>query len=102
MSYVVLFTSKLAEADEQYHKLNDALYQALVKQQGYLGHQSYRDEKGLGCTISYWENLESLKQWKEFPMHLKAQEKGKQKWYEFYQVKICKIEKEYEWCKGED
>lgn len=47
MSYVVLFTSKLAEADEQYHTLNDALYQALVKQQGYLGHQSYRDEKGL-------------------------------------------------------
>ena len=47
-------------------------------------------------------NLESLKQWKEFPMHLKAQEKGKQKWYEFYQVKICKIEKEYELCKGED
>ena len=29
MSYVVLFTSKLVEADEQYHTLNDALYQAL-------------------------------------------------------------------------
>lgn len=35
MSYVVLFTSKLVEADEQYHTLNDALYQALVKQHGY-------------------------------------------------------------------
>lgn len=96
MSYVELFTSKLVEADEQYHTLNDAIYQALVKQQGYSGHQCYHDEKGLGCTISYCENLESLKQWKEFPLHLKSQEKRKQKWYEFYQVKICKIEKEYE------
>ena len=95
MSYVVLFASKLVEADEQYHTLKDALHQALVKQQGYC-HKSYRDEKGLGCTISNWEKLESLKQWKEFPLHLKSQEKRKQKWYEFYQVKICKIEKEYE------
>ena len=99
MSYAVLFTSKLAEADKQYHALNDALYEALIKQEGYLGHESYRNEKGVGCTISYWKDLESLKKWKEFPMHLQAQLKGKEKWYKYYQVKICKIEKEYEWEK---
>lgn len=47
MSYVVLFTSKLVEADEQYHTLNDALYQALVKQQGYSGHQAFVMKKAL-------------------------------------------------------
>lgn len=102
MSYAVLFTSKLAEADEQYHTLNDALFQALVKQEGYTGHESYRDEKGLGCTISYWNDLASLKKWKEFPMHLQAQFKGKEKWYKYYKVKICKVEKEYEWYKDAD
>lgn len=99
MSYAVLFTSKLAEIDEQYQELNDTLYQALMKQEGYLGHESYRNEQGVGCTISYWKDLDALKKWKEFPMHLQAQLKGKEKWYDYYQVKICKIEKEYEWEK---
>ena len=41
MSYVILFTSKLAEEeDEQYYVLNDALYEALIKQEVYLGHES--------------------------------------------------------------
>ena len=56
MSYVVLFTPKLTKSDEQYHTLNDTLYQALIKQQGYSGQQSFRDKKGLDVLYSIGKN----------------------------------------------
>lgn len=97
--YAVIFTSQLSEKDAEYEKLNDALYKELSKQKGYLFHHSFRNEEGMGCSISYWESLEALKQWKELPLHLEAQQLGREKWYENYQVKICRVEKEYDWTK---
>ncbi len=99
MSYAVIFTSTLSASDIKYQEMNDALYSALAKQKGYISHQSFRNEQGMGCSISYWESLEDLKKWKELPLHLKAQQMGREKWYENYQVKICRVEKEYEWEK---
>ena len=97
--YVVIFTSKLAASDIEYQEMNDALYGALAKQQGYISHQSFRNDEGVGCSASYWESLEDLKKWKELPLHLKAQQLGREKWYENYQVKICEVQKEYKWEK---
>ena len=62
------------------------------KQHGYFGFESARNE--LGITISYWETIEDIKNWKANLDHLEA--KGKNKWYSWYKVRICKVEREYE------
>ena len=64
------------------------------KQPGYLGIESARDE--LGITVSYWESLEAIANWKSNADHLFAQEKGKTEWYKSYKVRICLVEREYE------
>jgi heme-degrading monooxygenase HmoA len=46
--------------------------------------------------VSYWENLEAIKAWKQNAEHLIAQQKGRNQWYNWYNTKICKVEREYE------
>jgi heme-degrading monooxygenase HmoA len=47
--------------------------------------------------VSYWENLEAIKAWKQNAEHLIAQQKGRNQWYNWYNTKICKVEREYEY-----
>jgi heme-degrading monooxygenase HmoA len=63
-------------------------------QDGFLGMNSARND--IGITISYWDSLEAIKNWKQQSDHLIAQEKGKSDWYNWYNIKICKVEREYE------
>jgi len=92
--YAVIFTSLLSENTEGYSTMA-ATMETLAKQQaGFLGIESAREE--IGITISYWENLEAIKTWKANVDHQVAQKLGKEKWYQSYSVRICKVEREYE------
>lgn len=92
--YAVIFTSIQTENIEGYSEMAD-LMEGLAKQQsGFLGIESARNE--IGITVSYWQNLESIKNWKANLDHLTAQKKGRQQWYSYYKVRICKVEREYE------
>ena len=62
-------------------------------QKGFLGIESARND--IGITVSYWESLEAIAQWKANTEHLHAQKLGKSKWYESYRVRICKVERDY-------
>ena len=69
---------------------------ALASQQpGFLGAESVRDAAGVGITVSYWESLDAIKNWKRNEEHLVAQAKGKSEWYQQYRLRICKVEREY-------
>lgn len=63
-------------------------------QPGYLGIESARNE--LGITVSYWRSLEDIKNWKANARHLFAQKTGRDQWYERYKVRICLVERDYE------
>lgn len=92
--YAVIFTNKQTEALEGYNEMAIAMENLAKKQPGYLGFESARDK--LGIAISYWGNLDDIKNWKTNLDHLEAQKKGKGNWYSWYKVRICKVEREYE------
>lgn len=92
--YAVIFTSIQTENIEGYSEMAE-LMETLAKQQpGFLGMESARN--AIGITVSYWQNLESIKNWKANLDHLFAQKKGREQWYTYYKVRICKVEREYE------
>lgn len=91
--YAVIFTSLRTEIDEGYSDMSTKMVELAQQQEGYLGHESVRD--GLGITISYWNNLESIKKWKQNTEHLFAQQQGREKWYNAYKTRICKVERDY-------
>ncbi|MBB6671917.1 antibiotic biosynthesis monooxygenase family protein [Cohnella nanjingensis] len=93
--YAVIFTSQRTEGDQGYGSMADRMEQLAGEQPGFLGVESVRDASGAGITVSYWDSLEAITNWKQNQAHLAAQDKGKQVWYESYKVRICKVEREY-------
>lgn len=63
-------------------------------QDGFLGIESARNS--VGITVSYWKTLDNIKTWKANSQHLFAQQKGREQWYNWYKVQICKVEHHYE------
>ncbi len=95
--YAVIFTSKRTCRNEDYAKTAARMVELAKKQEGFLGMESARAE--IGITVSYWENLESIRKWKENAEHRLAQKKGKEHWYSAYSLRIAKVEKETLWKK---
>ncbi|WP_410492948.1 antibiotic biosynthesis monooxygenase family protein [Domibacillus sp. DTU_2020_1001157_1_SI_ALB_TIR_016] len=94
--YAVIFTSQRTENEaDSYHSMADLMVALASKQPGFLGVESAREKSGLGITVSYWDSLDAIQQWKENLFHQKAQEKGKKDWYSSYITRICKVEKNY-------
>lgn len=95
-TYAVIFTSQRNEKDSAgYERMSELMVEAAKKQPGFLRVESLRNSGGFGITISYWDSLDAIKNWKEHSEHLKAQKAGKENWYDSFKVEICKIEKEY-------
>jgi heme-degrading monooxygenase HmoA len=95
--YAVVFTSTQTEQIEGYSEMATQMEELAKQQPGFIGIESARD--GLGITVSYWESLEAIKNWKQESEHIEAQQKGRGNWYNWYHVRICKVEREYEFLR---
>ncbi len=91
--YAVIFTSLRTEVDEDYKDIADQMVKLAEQQDGYLGIEFARD--GVGITVSYWRDLESIKNWKENAEHTLARNKGRSQWYSAFKTRIAKIERDY-------
>jgi heme-degrading monooxygenase HmoA len=91
--YAVIFTSVRTEGDNGYSAMSDKMVELAKQQPGYLGYESAHEE--LGITISYWDSLESIRNWKINVDHQLAQKLGKEKWYTEYKTRICRVERDY-------
>ena len=94
MYYAVIFTSTRTEVEAGYAEMAIKMVELAKAQPGYIGMESARSE--IGITVSYWESLEAIKNWKANMEHVEAQEKGNTTWYKNYKVRIAKVEREYE------
>ncbi len=95
--YAVIFTSQRTDMDDGYSQMSKKMEALAKRQPGYINMENARDD--VGITISYWESLEAIAQWKSNADHLFAQQKGISDWYEWYKVRICLVEREYEFKK---
>lgn len=95
--YAVIFTSKLqdlnAEALARYEKLADRMVELATLQSGFLGVESARNE--VGITVSYWADVESIKNWKLNAEHTMARSQRKL-FYKHYTTRIAAVERHYE------
>ena len=96
--YAVIFTNKRTEGDFGYEEMAIAMEALARKQKGFLDFETARD--GLGIAISYWESLEAIANWKANLEHQMAQTKGRESWYSWYKVRICRVEREYEFTQS--
>ncbi|MFT4707355.1 MAG: heme-degrading monooxygenase HmoA [Paracoccaceae bacterium] len=98
--YAVIFTAQRTQTEQGYGEMADLMGMLAAEQPGYLGVESTRDEAGLGITVSYWADEDALKGWKDVAQHLLAQKLGKTRWYEYYTLRVAKVERAYDGPEG--
>ena len=91
--YAVIFTNTLSDDTTGYEEMAYRMVELAEQQPGYLGIESVRD--GLGNTVSYWQNLDAIRAWKQNVEHLNAQQLGRDKWYSAFTTRIAKVERDY-------
>jgi len=95
--YAVIFTAHRNEGDNGYSEMADKMINLASQQPGFLGVESARER--VGITVSYWSDLNSIKNWKKNTDHLIAQKKGRETWYREFKIRISKVERDYEMIK---
>lgn len=91
--YAVIFTTIIEDNSKEYKKTAERMEHLAKAQDGFLGVESARSD--IGITVSYWKSLEAIQHWKHHVEHNEARALGKEKWYKQYQLRICKVEREY-------
>jgi heme-degrading monooxygenase HmoA len=91
--YAVIFSSLRSDNTDGYDEAVTRMVELASRQPGFLGVESVREE--LGITISYWSDLESIKNWKANAEHLEVQRMGRKTWYSNYKTRIALVERDY-------
>ena len=93
--YAVIFTSRRnVQPGDRYDETAARMLGLAAEQPGFLGVDTAHE--GIGITVSYWSDLESIKAWKANVEHREAQARGKSEFYSRYKVRICTVVREYE------
>jgi len=96
--YAVIFTSQRVMGDGSddhgYGLMAQRMVDLAAQQPGYLGVESARGADGLGITVSYWKDLESIAAWKGNSQHRVAQGTGKARWYADFSLRIARVERQ--------
>lgn len=92
---IITFRSRLTDqAGEDYQATNTEM-EALVRQNpGFIDVKSYKSDDGERLTLVWWNDEESLREWREQVRHRAAQSTGRQKWYQYYKMEVAKVIRE--------
>jgi heme-degrading monooxygenase HmoA len=61
--YAVIFASVRTSEDNGYAQAAKEVFELALKQPGFLGLKSARQE--IGISVSYWASIESIRAWKD-------------------------------------
>ena len=91
--YAVIFTTIRTEGDQGYAEMALKMAKLAASMPGYLGADSARD--GIGITVSYWQDEESILNWKMQTDHIAARDLGRKEWYLAYELRVARVERAY-------
>jgi heme-degrading monooxygenase HmoA len=98
---IIFIAQRTAGDDAEYQAAASAMAVLATEQPGYVGVDSVRGTDGLGITISYWNSEEAAKAWRDNAEHAEIREKGRNRWYIYYDLHIAHISRSYDWVKPE-
>ncbi|WP_143590601.1 antibiotic biosynthesis monooxygenase family protein [Thermoactinospora rubra] len=94
--HLAVFVSRRTGEDaEGYGETARLMLELAAGQPGYLGVDSVRGADGLGITVAYWRDEESLVAWREHAQHAVARRTGRERWYEEFVVHVARVERAY-------
>ena len=94
----VIFEVKIQEGkQEEYLQIAAQLKEHLVKVDGFISIERFSSlsEEGKLCSLSFWEDEDSVKEWREFELHRIAQAKGKTGIFADFRIRVAEVVRDY-------
>ena len=96
--HTVVFTNRRTAwgdeaADTDYGAAAARMEELARSMPGFLGIDSVRGADGTGITVSYWADEAAIAAWRDHPEHLDTQARGREEWYEWYELRVGRIER---------
>ncbi|MBX9603360.1 MAG: antibiotic biosynthesis monooxygenase [Bryobacteraceae bacterium] len=92
---IVIFRSKLtAEAGADFQAAGEEMMSLARQMPGFRDYRSYNGAGGERLTLVYWDSAETLEAWRRHPDHARTQQKGREKWYEYYDMEVAEVLRE--------
>jgi heme-degrading monooxygenase HmoA len=88
--YAVIFRAEINELDQAYAEMATRMRNLAINKYGWVEFTAMTEGEQ-EIAISYRDDQEQIKVWKQDPEHRKAQKPGRSKWYRSYQVQVVEI-----------
>jgi heme-degrading monooxygenase HmoA len=89
---LILFRSRLTEAaGADYAEMNAAMRRQAERFPGFVDLKSFTADDGERLTIVRWRDHDTLRAWREDPDHRAAQQLGRERWYEYYEIEVADL-----------
>ena len=92
--YAVIFRATIDRIDDDYLATARRLRELALGRYGCIDFVSV-SEGECELAISWWENEEQIRAWKQDPEHLAAQARGREYWYGDYEVQVVEVKRSY-------
>lgn len=104
--YAVIFTSRRtaghSDGNDGYGVVADRMVELAATMPGFLGIETAHNEGGFGMTVSYWRDEASIKNWRKNAEHTQARKRGRNEWYEHFELRVAKVERAYGMKDGQE
>lgn len=92
---VILFRSRLRpERAEEFDRAAAEMYELAESMPGFISHKVFAAEDGERASIIEFDSSEHLRAWREHPRHLRAQQIGRERFFEEYTLQVCEAPRE--------
>ena len=94
------FSSTLLDMEDlKYLEFSKKMLENVIYIKGFIEIESYRENSGKEVTISFHKSIAAIQEWKEVSAHLRAQKYDSEVAYSNYTIKICEVQKGYDFKK---
>jgi heme-degrading monooxygenase HmoA len=87
---VVLFNAIVRDEanDAEYERTDERLYSIVSRMPGFLSFKEYTADDGETIGVIRFESREALEAWRDHPEHVAAQQRGRDHFYDSYDIEV--------------
>ncbi|HSD89203.1 MAG TPA: nuclear transport factor 2 family protein [Kofleriaceae bacterium] len=87
---VIVFRSRLKPGvSGEYEPHANEVYSRAEKMRGFVSAKDFSSDDGERLALIEWDTAENLSVWRDDPMHVDAQTRGREKYYSEYRISVC-------------
>jgi heme-degrading monooxygenase HmoA len=75
--------------------LGGRMYELAQVMPGFLSYKDFAAADGESVTVIEFDGEENLREWRNHPEHLEAQRIGREEFFSWYQIQVCRVERQY-------